>query len=99
MEEKELLSLNDRISLYVPSISYNLKSDKRYLIPYADCNNVGFINSNGEIIVKPKYNFFYGDIYCKSDYIIVGVVQIRCFHRSNGEDAIYKKKCLWSFKL
>lgn len=89
MEKKEFLSLNDRISIYVPSVSYNLKSDKRYLIPYADCNNVGFINNDGEIIVKPKYNFFNGDIYCESDYLVVGVVKIRRFPRSNGKDALY----------
>lgn len=61
------------IKIIVPIEAYRHESDKRLLIPYVESGKIGFTSPKGTIIVKPRYDVYYGDCYSESDYIKVGI--------------------------
>lgn len=50
---------------------YNIKEDKRLLIPFIEAGWIGFTNQDREIIVHPKYSMYYGECYNDTDLIKV----------------------------
>lgn len=71
MTQEEYLKGFIKPRIMVSYGEYDLKKDKRLLIPFLSGDKVGFINSKGQIKVRPKYAMCYGDCYSNNDYIIV----------------------------
>ncbi len=91
MEKRETLSVTRYTKILVPASSYKLSEDKRLLVPFTNGEKIGFVNKEGEIVVKPQYAMYYGDCYDESDYIRVAVDDLRGFARKDGSVSSYKR--------
>ena len=91
MEKKEMLQVHKYTKILVPASSYNMQDDKRLLIPFTSGDEIGFVDKEGVIVVKPQFSMYYGDCYDESDYIRVTVDYLYGFPRSGGRVASYKR--------
>lgn len=91
MEKKEMLQVHKYTKILVPASSYNMQDDNRLLIPFTSGENIGFVDKEGVIVVKPQFTMYYGDCYDESDYIRVTVDYLYGFPRSGGRVASYKR--------
>lgn len=91
MEKKEMLQVHKYTKILVPASSYNMQDDNRLLIPFTSGENIGFVDNEGVIVVKPQFTMYYGDCYDESDYIRVTVDYLYGFPRSGGRVASYKR--------
>ena len=91
MEKKEMLQVHKYTKILVPASSYNMQDDNRLLIPFTSGENIGFVDKEGVIVVKPQFTMYYGDCYDESDYIRVTVDYVYGFPRSGGRVATYKR--------
>ena len=91
MEKKEMLQVHKYTKILVPASSYNMQDDKRLLIPFTSGDEIGFVDKEGVIVVKPQFTMYYGDCYDESDYIRVTVDYLYGFPRSGGRVATYKR--------
>lgn len=91
MEKKEMLQVHKYTKILVPASSYNMQDDKRLLIPFTSGDEVGFVDKEGVIVVKPQFTMYYGDCYDESDNIRVAVDYLYGFPRSGGRVATYKR--------
>ena len=71
--------------ILIPASSFNPKSDSRLLIPFTSFDKIGFINKQGEVIVKPQYTMYYGDCYFPTDLIKVSINESYGFLKNNSE--------------
>ena len=71
--------------ILIPASSFELESDSRLLIPFTSFDKIGFINKQGEVIVKPQYTMYYGDCYSPTDLIKVSINESYGFIKNNGE--------------
>lgn len=90
MERKIKTDKNTKI--LVPTSSYNLKSDTRLLIPFISWGKIGFVNNDGDIVVEPKFDMYYGDCYNQNDLIKVSITETFGFPRNGGKVACYSRK-------
>lgn len=79
----------DNVDIIVPVKEYDLKADRRLLIPFKKQNKIGFVNQQGEVIVKPQFDVVKGDCYCESDLIHVGVTYSYAYERAYNHPATY----------
>ena len=91
MEKKEMLQVHKYTKILVPASSYNMQDDNRLLIPFTSGENIGFVDKEGVIVVKPQFTMYYGDCYDESDYIRVTVDNLYGFPRSGGRVTSYKR--------
>ena len=91
MEKKEMLQVHKYTKILVPASSYNMQDDNRLLIPFTSGENIGFVDKEGVIVVKPQFTMYYGDCYDESDSIRVTVDYLYGFPRSGGRVATYKR--------
>ena len=91
MEKKEMLQVHKYTKILVPASSYNMQDDNRLLIPFTSGENIGFVDKEGVIVVKPQFTMYYGDCYDESDNIRVAVDYLYGFPRSGGRVATYKR--------
>lgn len=77
--------------ILVPAQSYDLKYDKRLIIPFMHKEKIGFVNNNGQIIVKPKYTMYYGECFSKNDYVKVTTMYIYGFPRKSNIISTYER--------
>ena len=91
MEKKEMLQVHQYTKILVPASSYNMQDDNRLLIPFTSGENIGFVDKEGVIVVKPQFTMYYGDCYDESDNIRVTVDYLYGFPRSGGRVASYKR--------
>lgn len=75
--------------ILVPAASYDLKSDKRLLIPFTSSEKIGFVNQEGEVVVTPKYSMCYGDCYKETDLITVLKPYPYAYLRKSGKISCY----------
>lgn len=82
----DYLESNKQTKILLPAENYNLKEDKRLLIPYTNGRDIGFVNRQGEIVVQAKYSTYYGDYYDLRDFIVVEQprIQWRAFNKANN---------------
>jgi hypothetical protein len=85
------LEIHEYTKVLVPANQYDFNNDKRLLIPFTSGEKIGFVNREGEIIVKPQFSIYYGDCYSENDYIKVGVPYNYGFSRANGNVSAYSK--------
>lgn len=71
MEQDKHIELSDFTKILVPVETYELRTDKRLLIPFDRGGKIGFTDSEGKVIVSPKYAMYYGECYKESDFIKV----------------------------
>ena len=86
-----MLQVHKYTKILVPASSYNMQDDNRLLIPFTSGENIGFVDKEGVIVVKPQFTMYYGDCYDESDYIRVTVDYLYGFPRSGGRVASYKR--------
>lgn len=77
--------------ILVPEMEWEPWKDSRLIIPFTSGEKIGFLNSNGEIIVSPQYSMYYGECYTDNDYIRVVKPYIYGFQRQNGEIRTYTR--------
>lgn len=77
--------VSDNASFIVPASNYDVRNDKRLLIPFIQNQKIGFVNQEAVPIVEPKYDIINGNIYCNSDFIEVGIRYSYGFSRGNAE--------------
>ena len=85
------LEIHEYTKVLVPANQYDFNNDKRLLIPFTSGEKIGFVNREGEIVVKPQFSIYYGDCYSENDYIKVGVPYNYGFSRANGNVSAYSK--------
>lgn len=86
---KEPIPVPEKI--IVPTKMYNISSDSRLLIPFVCWDKIGFMDNQGNIIVKPQYTTYYGECYSEDDVIKVTIQEIYGFPRNNGNVATYQR--------
>ena len=91
MEKKQALSINEQTKVLVPAIGYDFSADKRLLIPFTERELIGFVNREGEVVVKPQFAMYYGDCYAENDYIRVVVIETFGFPKSGGKVSTYQR--------
>ena len=91
MEKEEILSVDQYTKFLVPASSYNMQDDNRLLIPFTSGDKIGFVDKEGEVVVKPQFTMYYDDCYDESDYIRVAVDDLYGFPRCGGRVATYKR--------
>lgn len=87
----EKLSANQYTKVLVPADGYDLSADTRLLIPFTSGDKIGFVNKNGEIVVKAKFAMYYGECYSKEDFIRVSVIESYGYPRNGGKVATYQR--------
>lgn len=80
--------------IIVPGNNYNAMSDKRLLIPFMAYDMFGFLNQQGQVVIKAQYSLYYDDCYSIEDSIRVAKQLLFGFSRSNGKVDTYKR-FLW----
>ena len=91
MEQKEIITVDGNTKVLVPAVSFDFESDRRLLIPFTCCENIGFVNCKKEIVLEPKYAIYCGECYNTDDTIIVAVIDVYGFPRHKDEVATYKR--------
>lgn len=91
MDKIEKLSINQYTKVLVSAEGYDFSADKRLLIPFTSWDKIGFVNRNGEIVVKPKYTMYYGECYSEEDFIRVTVTESYGFPRCGGKVSTYQR--------
>lgn len=91
MEKDEILSVNQYTKVLVPASSYNMQDDNRLLIPFTSGDKIGFVDKEGEVVVKPQFTMYYGECYEENDNIRVTVDDLYGFARSGGKVSTYKR--------
>ena len=76
------------MTVILPPSSYNIKEDKRLLIPFMHYDKIGFVNKEGEVVVMPKYTAYYGECYQESDFIKVAVIETG-YPKAGGKVSTY----------
>ena len=71
--------------ILIPASSFELESESRLLIPFTSYDKIGFMNRQGEVIVKPQYTMYYGDCYSPTDLIKVSINESYGFLKDNSE--------------
>ena len=71
--------------ILIPASSFELESESRLLIPFTSYDKIGFMNRQGEVIVKPQYTMYYGDCYSPTDLIKVSINESYGFLKNNSE--------------
>lgn len=77
--------------ILIPASSFNLESESRLLIPFTSFDKIGFMNRQGEVIVKPQYAMYYGECYSPTDLVKVAVDDIYGFPKSNNQVKYYSR--------
>lgn len=87
MKEKFTPELNTKI--LVPAMSYDFSTDKRLLIPFTKGDKIGFVNQEGEVVVKPQFSMYYGNCYSQNDRIRVSKIEMTGYAGNNGKISCY----------
>ena len=92
MEMRNKIDIHKYTKVLVPASSYDFKADARLLIPFTSGNKIGFVNQEGDIVVEPQYDMYYGDCYSANDLIKVSVLDITGYIRSGGRVVCYNRQ-------
>lgn len=85
------MTISTNTKVLVPASSYDFNADARLLIPFTEGEKIGFVNGNGEIVVRPQYNMYYGDCYSVGDLIKVSIDNAYGTQRSGGNVSCYSR--------
>lgn len=88
------LNLSSFSKIIVPGDKYDSTNDKRLLIPFMASDMIGFLNQQGQVVIKAQYSLYYDDCYSIEDTIRVAKQILFGFSRSNGKVDTYKRY-LW----
>lgn len=70
VESKKQIDYGAKI--LVNRLSYNIKNDSRYLLPFVQGSKIGFVNKNAEILIPASYQFVLDDFYNDKSLVRVG---------------------------
>ena len=91
MKENKKLSISEYTKVLVPAKSYDFNSDSRLLIPYTKGEKIGFVNNNGEVVVRATYDNYHGECLEAKDLVVVSNKVHYGYARNNGDVAINEK--------
>ena len=77
------------IDILVNLNQYDIKKDKRILIPFRSGHKFGFMNREGTIIIPPRYNKILGEAYSEADLIKVAVSEPHHVTYQNNNDSLF----------
>lgn len=83
--------VEDNVHFIVPAQNYDVRNDKRLLIPFMKSHKIGFTNQMGEPVVKPIYDIYSGQILSNENYIHVGIRYSYGYACGNGKVPIYER--------
>lgn len=89
MEKKQALSINEQTKVIVPASGYDFSADKRLLIPFTQRELIGFVNREGEVVVKPQFAMYDYDCYSSDDYIRVMIADTHCSPSGGSKNSKY----------
>lgn len=89
MEKKQALSINEQTKVLVPATGYDFSADKRLLIPFTERELIGFVNREGEVVVKPQFAMYDYDCYSLDDYIRVMIADTYCLPNVGSKNSKY----------
>lgn len=78
--------------ILVPRLNYDLKQDKRYLVPFLSGTQIGFVNTEGVIVIKSQFSYVLDDFYHEKSLVRVGEVYAKSYSRKTSEPATYLYK-------
>ena len=90
VESKKQIDYGAKI--LVNRLSYDIKNDLRYLLPFVQGSKIGFINKNAEIIIPASYQFVLDDFYNDKSLVRVGETYGIGFERKTSSPAVYLRK-------
>ena len=67
----DILDLSSFSKIIVPGNKYDSTNDKRLLIPFMASDMIGFLNQQGQVVIKAQYSLYYDDCYSIEDTIRV----------------------------
>lgn len=78
--------------LLVPHSEYDLRKDKRFLVPFLNGTKIGFANANGEIVIAPQFEYVLDDFFHEKSLVRVGESYLRAYPRRTTNPATYLYK-------
>lgn len=83
--------VEDNVYYIVPASKYDIRNDERLLIPFMRNHKIGFVNQQAVPLVEPKYDIVHGDIFEKTDYVLVGVRYSYGYPRPGNRAQTYER--------
>lgn len=78
--------------ILVSQSTYDIKNDKRFLIPFVQGFKIGFVNKDAEIVIPASYDFVLDVFYCENSLVRVGNTFGIAYQRKNSEPSVYLHK-------
>jgi len=78
--------------ILVNRLSYDIKNDSRYLLPFVQGSKIGFVNKNAEIMIPASYQFVLDDFYHEKSLVRVGETYGVAFERKTSTPAVYLRE-------
>lgn len=75
----------------VPAIDYDFQADSRLLIPFSIEERIGFVDKNGDVVIKAQYAMYYGDFMKETDLVIVAKYYLYGLARRDGRATAEKR--------
>lgn len=76
----------------VSASNYDLKQDKRFLVPFLNGTKIGFVNAEGEMVIKPQFTYVLDNFYHEKSLVRVGEVYAKAYSRKTSDPAVYLYK-------
>ena len=89
METAEPSIIHKQTRVIIPVSMYDWREESRLLIPFISFNKIGFVDKNGNVVVKPIYAMYHGECYEDDDTIRVAVNYTYGFPRAGGKVSAY----------
>lgn len=78
--------------ILVSQSSYEIKDDDRFLIPFVQGTQIGFVNKETEVVIPASYDFVLDDFYHEESLVRVGKTYGVAYPRKTTEPAVYLRK-------
>lgn len=89
METAEPSIIHKQTRVIIPVSMYDWREESRLLIPFISFNKIGFVDKNGNVVVKPIYAMYHGECYEDDDTIRVAVNYTYGFPKAGGKVSTY----------
>lgn len=76
----------------VSRLHYDLEKDKRFLIPFLSGTKIGFANTEGDIIIRPQFDYVLDDFFHVKSLVRVGEAYSKVYPSRNPRPSIYLYK-------
>ncbi len=78
------MDLKDNVKILFTSTAYNFEADNRLLIPFTRGEKIGFMDRQHNVVIKPKFDRYFGECFTSEDFIRVSVKSKDGFTHQEG---------------